>query len=85
VLTLSLPHVPGWEATIDGREVTILRAYGGLSAIALPEAGAYTVTLRYRPWTFTAGAILSAASLIAVIAVTVLITARSRRARRTEG
>jgi len=85
VLTLSLPQVPGWRATIDGQEADILRAYGGLSAVALPEAGAYTVTLRYRPWTFTAGAILSAASLIAVAAATVLITARSRRARRAEG
>ena len=39
VLTLALPHYPGWRATVNGGEADLLRAYGGLSAVALPEAG----------------------------------------------
>ena len=84
VLTLSLPQVPGWEAAVNGEEAAVLRAYGGLSAVVLPDQGTYTVTLRYRPWTFTAGAIVSVAALIAVAGAAVLAAVRARQRRRSE-
>jgi hypothetical protein len=81
VLTLSLPDYPGWHATLNGQHVAILRAYGGLSAIALPGAGTYTVRLVYRPWTFTVGAAITAITLLLVMAVTLLATVKARRSR----
>jgi len=42
------------------------------------------VTLRYRPWTLTAGAIVSVAALIAVAGAAVLAAVRARQRRRSE-
>lgn len=68
---LSLAHVdyPGWHATLNAEPTGILRAYGGLSALAVP-AGQHTVTLRYTPASYDVGAFLSAATwlILAVIA-----------------
>ena len=78
ILTLALPHYPGWHAEVNGEKVDILRAYGGLSAIALPESGAYTVELRYQPWTFTIGAALTLTTLALILITTGLGFIRSR-------
>jgi hypothetical protein len=67
ILTLALPHYPGWQATVNGTDAAILRAYGGLSAVALPEAGTYTVTLSYDPWTYRVGRWISVITLGLVI------------------
>ena len=79
MLTLALPHYPGWDAALDGEAVDLLRAYGGLSAVALPDPGSYTLTLTYRPWTFRLGAALSAATWLGVAAASVIQTWRRRR------
>lgn len=81
ILTLALPAYPGWQAAIDGERAPMLRAYGGLSAVALPDAGTHTVTLTYRPATFTVGALLSVATL-ALLVGGVGVARRARRARR---
>ena len=83
VLTLALPDYPGWQATVDGADADILRAYGGLSAVALPDAGAHTVELVYRPWSFRTGAIISIAAWLIVAALVVrrAWTRRHERAR----
>lgn len=82
ILTLALPAYPGWEAAIDGEAAPLLRAYGGLSALALPDAGAHTVTLEYRPMTFTLGAILSLGTLALLIGALAVRGWTARRARR---
>lgn len=58
ILSLSLPHYPGWQAEVDGIPTPVMRAYAALSAISLP-ANASQVNLRYDPWTFKVGAIVS--------------------------
>ncbi len=58
VLSVALPHYPGWQARVDGAPVDLLRAYGALSAVVLPP-GAQEVVLRYDPWTFKVGAAIS--------------------------
>jgi hypothetical protein len=58
VLSLAHPDYPGWQATINGAESRLMRAYGGLTALAVP-AGQHTVELLYIPRAFQAGAILS--------------------------
>ncbi|HML24992.1 MAG TPA: YfhO family protein, partial [Aggregatilinea sp.] len=82
VLTLALPDYPGWEATVDGADAEILRAYGGLSAVALPDAGAHTIELAYRPWSFRIGAILSIAAWLGAAAVAAWSIARAWAGRR---
>jgi hypothetical protein len=58
LLTLSHLDYIGWRATLDGEPVTILRAYGALSAIAVP-AGDHVVEFVYRPLSVQVGAALS--------------------------
>lgn len=80
VLSLALPHYPGWKAQIDGVAVPILRAYGALSALSVP-AGAHAIVLRYDPWTFKLGAIVSIAAWGGVLVAGAWILVRRRRVR----
>jgi uncharacterized membrane protein YfhO len=59
VLSLAQIDYPGWYATVDGQDVPLMRAYGGLSALALP-AGQHTIELVYNPITYRIGAVISA-------------------------
>lgn len=58
ILSLAQVNYPGWYATIDGKPAEILRAYDGLSAVALP-AGNHTVEWVFNPLSYRVGAILS--------------------------
>lgn len=58
ILSLAHPHYPGWHATLDGQPVPLLRAYGALSAVAVP-AGQHDLLLVYDPASYRIGAILS--------------------------
>lgn len=58
ILTLALPDYPGWYATIRNQPVEILRAYGGLAALPLPQ-GDHLVELVYNPISYRVGASLS--------------------------
>ena len=54
VLSLSLPHYPGWKAQLNNQPTEILRAYAGLIAVEIP-AGHHKLTLVIRsrvlcPW-----------------------------------
>ena len=71
ILTLALPAYPGWRAAIDGK-TRLCCAYGGLSAIALPDEGTHTITLEYRPLTFTVGAVISIGTLVVLAAALVM-------------
>jgi hypothetical protein len=65
LLVLSDLFYPGWEATVDGRPVEILRANYLMRAVAIP-AGAHEVRFLYRPASFRAGVAASAAGCLAV-------------------
>jgi hypothetical protein len=58
ILSISHPDYPGWQATIDGETTDILRAYGSLSAVAVPQ-GNHSVHFVYNPLSYRIGAILS--------------------------
>ncbi len=58
LLSLAHVHYPGWQARLNGEPVDSLRAYGALTAIAVP-AGQHVVTLTYNPLMYRAGVILS--------------------------
>lgn len=78
VLSVALPHYPGWHAMVDGVDVPVLRAYGALSAVLVP-AGAHQVVLVYAPWTFAVGALVSALSWAVTLILIVGSTAVLRR------
>jgi hypothetical protein len=65
ILNVALVYYPGWEATVDGQPAPLLRADTAMIALALP-AGAYQVELTFAPRTFSTGASISLASLLAL-------------------
>lgn len=48
ILVVSETDYPGWEATVDGKPVPILRANGAFRAVEVPE-GRHRVEFRFRP------------------------------------
>jgi hypothetical protein len=68
LLVLTDLHYPGWEATVDGRDVPIERVNYLLRGVPL-SAGSHEVEFRYEPAGFRAGWIISLLSAIAVLAV----------------
>jgi hypothetical protein len=78
LLSISLPHYPGWTATVNGVDMPIHRAYGGLSAVAVP-GGAWEVKLIFSPLTFRIGASLSILTWLALVAFGVWQWSRSIR------
>ncbi len=73
ILSLAQPHYPGWRVYVDGEERELMRAYGALSAVALP-AGEHLVELKYDPLSWRLGALLSALTLL--LSLVVLLRAR---------
>lgn len=80
ILSIALPHYPGWQAEVDGEAAPLLRAYGALSAVVVP-AGAAQVTLTYRPLTFVVGAVVSLVGWGGLGLVGVVLLWRGRRTR----
>jgi hypothetical protein len=76
-LVLADTFYPGWQATLDGKPVEILRADHAFRAVAFPP-GEHRVTFRYVPLSFRAGATISFLTLAAVIGVLVVLSLRRR-------
>ncbi|MBI3932200.1 MAG: YfhO family protein [Acidobacteria bacterium] len=54
---------PGWRASVDGRDVPLLRANLAFRAVAV-SAGRHVVEMAYRPRSVAAGLLLSAAAIV---------------------
>lgn len=80
ILSLALPDYPGWYATIDGAETDILRAYGGLAALVVPE-GDHSVRLVYNPLSYRVGASISLFAWLGLAAVGIVLAVRYGRER----
>ncbi|MEJ2210928.1 MAG: hypothetical protein P8129_18075 [Anaerolineae bacterium] len=74
LLVLSEVWYPGWQARANGGEVPIERVAGALRGIPL-DAGAWTVELRYNPWTAWVGLALSGLTSVAMLGAA-LVAAR---------
>jgi hypothetical protein len=53
---------PDWQASVDGRDVPVLRVNAHFRGVALTR-GAHRVEMRFAPWTWRAGGLVSLASL----------------------
>ncbi len=82
LLRLADNAAPGWLATVDGREVPILRVDVALRGVVVP-AGQHEVEFRYRPVAQWLGLALSAVTL-GVLAMLMLLP-RRRGVRRVSG
>jgi len=80
VLSVSHPDYPGWYATVDGEPTPILRAYGALSAVAVP-AGEHTITFVYNPLSYRIGAIISLLTWAGMALVGIVLLARRQHVR----
>ena len=71
IVSLAHPHYVGWVAQLNGETIPLLRAYGGWSAVEVPS-GRHSLTLRYRPISFTIGWVLTAITLTGVILISII-------------
>jgi uncharacterized membrane protein YfhO len=55
---LSEVYYPGWQATVDGEEVQVLRANYAFRAVAL-SPGKHVVKMTFEPWTWQMGLAIS--------------------------
>ncbi len=68
VLVVTEAFDDGWRAEVDGAPTPLLRANGLFRAVRL-DAGRHLVVFRYRPRAVLAGALASAAGLVALLAL----------------
>ena len=66
-LLLNEIHYPGWQATLDGKPVEILRADTIFRAVYVP-AGSHRIEMRFEPRYFALGAAISLLTLAAFLA-----------------
>lgn len=81
ILLLTIPYDKGWQAELDGQPVKILEIGEALMGIAL-EAGDHTLSMRFVPPGFSAGAALSAAS--ALLTCFLLLEERRKARKKTD-
>ena len=77
ILSLSLPHYPGWKARLNSEPSPILRAYAGLSAVEIP-AGQHRLRLIFAPDTYAVGALISACTWLGLALLSLLTLLRRR-------
>jgi hypothetical protein len=80
LLVLADTFAPGWKATVDGQAAPILRANGLFRAIAVLE-GPHVIEMRYQPWTWYAGAAVSAGTLLCLLVLALIQPALRKRRR----
>jgi uncharacterized membrane protein YfhO len=73
-------YYPGWEATANGRELTIHKVDNALRGIVVPP-GDSQVVLRYRPASVILGAALSLTAFLGTALMLLVEWYRRRSAR----
>ncbi|HZD06436.1 MAG TPA: hypothetical protein VE173_16105, partial [Longimicrobiales bacterium] len=84
LLVLADNWYPAWHATVDGREVPVLRAYHTLRAVPVGP-GEHTVALFYESSVLKGSLMLSLVTILLLAGVATASTLRRRRGRTTEG
>ena len=82
LLYVSRTYHRSWEAEIDGLSVPVIRANHALMAVPLAKSGEHRVVMRYRPVIVRMATMISVATWIAVIVITLVgAVLHLRRAR----
>jgi len=76
ILLVNDLYYPAWEATVDGKEVKILKAFESLRAIPLPP-GSHLVEMRYDDAAFNTGWKITLGTL--VLSILTLIVTRKQK------
>ncbi len=79
LLTIATMNYPGWVATVDGKRVPIVDTYAGLIGVPITPGSDQIVELRYVPVRVIVGGAISAATLLGVIALAVVVVVRERK------
>lgn len=79
LMVLTDVYYPGWQATVDGKQVPIERVDYLLRGVALPP-GSHTVVFSYRPLSWRIGWIVSLVALLGLAAAVAVGLWRKRRA-----
>ena len=79
LLFLSDNYIDGWKASIDGKNVPILRANYTFRAVGIDE-GKHNVRFWYDPWSFRWGVYLAIGGVIGIL-VTILISRIANRSK----
>ena len=66
-LFTSIPYDKGWEVLVDGQPVRTWKIFDAFLAVNLPE-GEHTVTFSYEPQGLIAGAMITAGSVLFLLA-----------------
>ena len=78
ILVLADSFYPGWRAYVDGKEEKIFRANLFFRGVKL-DAGEHRVEFRYEPRSFRVGLTISLATLLILIAVSVVIFLKRKK------
>jgi hypothetical protein len=62
---------PGWTATLDGQSVDVVRVNGMVRGVIVPTPGRHEVTMRYQPFSFTAGLSVSVVAALALVGLAI--------------
>ncbi len=77
VLMLNDTNYPGWRATVDGKQTSVLQADYLFRGVIVP-AGKSIVEFSYKPTSFRLGAAISAVALVVLAAAAALLRRRKR-------
>ena len=77
LLFLASNYYPGWKASIDGKEIPVLKANYTFKAIPV-QKGKYAVKLSYDPWSFRLGVYLAIIGLMGLTSIILLSRNKDR-------
>lgn len=81
VLNIATTNYPGWQATLDGKPARIIKSNFLFVGIEVPP-GKHSLSLKYRPISFTYGAIVSISAIVVLLLTVMLASYQSNRSAR---
>lgn len=81
ILNVATTNYPGWQAVMDGKPVRIIKSNFLFVGIEVPP-GEHSLSLKYRPISFTYGAIVSISAIVILLLTVILASYQSNRSAR---
>ncbi len=80
MLFFSEIYYPAWRAYLDGKPVTLYRAFTTLRAVEIP-AGTHTITLRFESNAFASGSRITILTLLLSLGALIFVIVRERHGK----